>query len=207
MRSGAMQSRPSLAARSPGNRSNVAFADEATQNNRVFAASAASSDARRGWRPPLSALRPGQKSGEGWDWCMQRDRGLLPDLAPPPVPPAAEGEWMGKTLTSKSTLTEEGQKEATRVLGALKHRTNPMEALLSRELSQPRLALESTGPKNALPQTCNQIYGARYKEASFCLLLLLMLLMLLLLSVLDPLLCKKGRERERENNGSSRWLC
>jgi hypothetical protein len=50
-------------------RSNVAFADEATQNNRVFAASAASSDARRGWRPPLSALRPGRCCRCRCCWC------------------------------------------------------------------------------------------------------------------------------------------
>jgi len=119
------------------------------------------------WRPKgaLAAVA----GEEGWQWC--RLKGSLmsaSDLAPPRAPPGAPE--LGRSLTSPSMLTEEGQREATRVLGATPPEFMPGPTMAaSRDGSRPSSAAQRAAAEAAsnyrVPQTCNQIYGSRNATA------------------------------------------
>ncbi|CAE7554327.1 STT3A [Symbiodinium sp. CCMP2456] len=93
------------------------------------------------------------------------------DLAPPPPRPGAPE--LGRSLTSPCMLTEEGVREAARVLGTVTSADFPESALVAagRQATEKRLPsaterkIERATRDFVVPMTCNQMYGSRWKTA------------------------------------------
>eukprot|EP00933_Yihiella_yeosuensis_P038828 TRINITY_DN32770_c0_g1_i1.p1 TRINITY_DN32770_c0_g1~~TRINITY_DN32770_c0_g1_i1.p1 ORF type:complete len:226 (+),score=38.90 TRINITY_DN32770_c0_g1_i1:56-733(+) len=104
------------------------------------------------WRTP-AALNA--HSGEPWDWAFVPKK-QVERLEPPPWPEEEKREReLGRTLSSPSTLTFDGMQESMRVLGACQPTAVGERRPSFREPVNPKLH----------PQTCNQIYGHRAKQA------------------------------------------
>lgn len=114
------------------------------------------------WRPQKAL--PSVAGFEGWGWCRAKANRLdLSEVAPAPAPVSA---MLGRTLSSPSMLTFEGNAEASRVLGA-----RPPHLVEGTLVTAGRRTAEGSRPNSALreaalskfdpPKTCNQIYGSR----------------------------------------------
>lgn len=107
-----------------------------------------------------------------WDWVFKKASKLsATDLAPPPPRPGAPE--LGRSLTSPCMLTEEGVREAARVLGTVSSADFPQSALVAagRQATENRLPsaterkIERATRDFVVPMTCNQMYGSRWKTA------------------------------------------
>lgn len=100
----------------------------------------------------------GLPNREGWNWCMPKDRGggglLLAD----------EHRPMMKSLSSPTTLTQAGKAERMRVMGGFG--SSDAVNVTPQNSSNGRVTLEPINPidKSTLPQTTNQMYGARASQ-------------------------------------------
>mmetsp|Transcript_5709 Transcript_5709/g.16171 ORF Transcript_5709/g.16171 Transcript_5709/m.16171 type:complete len:215 (-) Transcript_5709:77-721(-) len=101
---------------------------------------------------------PREKGAASWSWCRPQPP-KTPSLKPPPDV-AADRFQLARVLSSPTTLTDEGRDCAVRVLGVSPE--SVMVAARARKMSEPRLT--PLDPKS-VPQTCNQMYGARAHEA------------------------------------------
>eukprot|EP00927_Polykrikos_kofoidii_P069755 TRINITY_DN65361_c0_g1_i1.p1 TRINITY_DN65361_c0_g1~~TRINITY_DN65361_c0_g1_i1.p1 ORF type:complete len:270 (+),score=37.59 TRINITY_DN65361_c0_g1_i1:121-810(+) len=102
--------------------------------------------------------RRNQAGKDGWGWCMparpqQHSAGALAS--------SGERSLMPRTLSSPSTLTYEGQREAQRVLGA-NVEYMPSDTSMRRRSARDEAPLPH---KSEVPQTCNQMYGSKAAQA------------------------------------------